>query len=62
MAISTVLFEKLYTILRYKEPMRQAITNFSFKMFKIMRSLRPSKCSKTTAELPFSVQEVNTSP
>ena len=43
MAICTVLFEKLYTILRQKEPRRQEITNFSFfeifemfiKMFKL---------------------------
>ena len=30
MAICTVLFEKLYRILRQKEPRRQEITNFSF--------------------------------
>ena len=52
MAIWTVLFEKLYTILRKKnEPRRQDITNFSFKIFKIMGSLRFSKCLKTTGEL-----------
>ena len=32
------------------------ITNFSFKIFKIMRSLRSSKCLKTTVELMFTTQ------
>ena len=59
MAICTVLFERVYKILRYKEPRRQLITNFSFKMFKIIRSLRSSKCSKTTVELPFTTQKAN---
>ena len=54
-----VLFEKLYTILRSKEPRRQDKTNFSFKMFKIMRSLRSSKYLKTTVELKFTTQKVN---
>ena len=31
--------------------------NFSFKMFKIMRSLRSSKCLKTTVELMFTTQK-----
>ena len=56
MAICTVLFEK-HTFLRYKEPRRQDITNFSFKMFKIMRSLRSLKCLETTAELKFTTQK-----
>ena len=56
MAIWTVLFEKLYTILRKKnEPRRQDITNFSFKIFKIMGSLRFSKCLKSTGELSLSL-------
>ena len=55
MAIYTVLFEKLCTMLRQKEPRRQDITNFSFKMFKIMRSLRSSKCLKTTVELTCTI-------
>ena len=38
---------------------RQDITNFSFKMFKIMRSLRSSKCLKTTVELTFTTQKAN---
>ena len=59
MAICTVLFEKLYTTLRQKEPMRQEITNFSFRMFKIMRFLRSSKCLKTTVELMFTTQNVD---
>ena len=29
------------------------MTNFFFSMFKIMRSLRSSKCFKTTVELTF---------
>ena len=32
---------------------------FSFKIFKIMRSLRPSKCLKTTVELAFTTQQAN---
>ena len=60
MAICTVLFERFYKILRYKEPRRQLITNFSFKMFKIIRSLRSSKCLKTTVELTFTTQKANT--
>ena len=59
MAICTVLFEKLYTSLRQKEPRRQEIINFSFKMFKIMRFLRFSKFSKTTVELTFTTQKAN---
>ena len=59
MAICTLLFEKRYTVLRSKEPSRQDITNFSFKMFKIMRSLRSSRCLKTTAELTFITQKAN---
>ena len=59
MAICTVLFEKLYTLLGWKELKRQDITNFSFKMFKIMRSLRSSKCLKTTVELTFTTQKAN---
>ena len=47
MAICTVLFENLYTILRQKGPRRQKITNFSFKMFS----------SKTTVELTFTTQK-----
>ena len=52
MAIYTLLFEKLYTILRWQD-----ITNFSFKMFKIMRFFRSSKCSKTIVELTFTAQK-----
>ena len=59
MAICTVLFEKLYTILRQKEPRRQDMTNVSFKMFKIMGSSRSSKCSKITVELTFTTQKAN---
>ena len=59
MAVYTVLFENLYTILRKKEPRRQVITNFSFKMFKITRFLRYSKYSKTAVELTFTVQKAN---
>ena len=32
---------------------------FSFKMFKIIRSLRSSKCLKTTVELTFTTQKAN---
>ena len=39
--------------------MRQDITKFSFKIFKIMRSLRSSKTLKTTAELRFTTQKAN---
>ena len=58
-AICTILFEKLYTILILKEPRGQEITNFSFKMFKIMRSLRFSKSLKSTVELTFTTQKAN---
>ena len=62
MANCKVLFEKLYTILRSKEPRRQDKTNFSFKMFKIMRSLRSSKYLKATVELTFTTQKAKSSP
>ena len=55
MAICTVLFEKLYTILRQKERRRQDIN----QMFKIMRFLRSSKSLKTTVELTFTTQKAN---
>ena len=37
----------------------QEMTNFSFKIFKIMGFLRFLKCSKTTVELAFTNQKVN---
>ena len=43
-----------------KEPRKQEITNFSFKMFKMMRFLRSSKCSKTIIKLTFTTQKANT--
>ena len=49
MAICTVLFEKLHTVLRKKEPRRQEINNFnnlSFKMLKTMRFLRSLNVQK----------------
>ena len=58
MGICTVLFEKLYATLRSKELRRQDITNFSFKMFKIMRPLRSLKYLKTV-ELIFITQKAN---
>ena len=51
MAVCIVLFWKLYTVLRKKEPTRQEIVNFSFKMFN-MRFLRSWKCLKTTWNSP----------
>ena len=56
MAIYTMPFENLYTVLRSKETTRQNITNFSFKVFKIMRFLKSSKRSKTTDELTFTAR------
>ena len=54
----TVLFEKLYTILRWDFfCLLQDITNSSFKIFKMMRFLRYSKCSKTIVELTFTAQK-----
>ena len=35
------------------------MTNFSFKIFKLMRSLRSSKCLETTVELTFTIQKAN---
>ena len=37
----------------------QEMTNFSFKIFKIMGFLRFLKCSKRTVELAFTTQKVN---
>ena len=37
----------------------QDITNFPFKMFKIMRSLRSSKCLEATFELTFTTQKAS---
>ena len=59
MAICTVLFEKLYTILRQKEPRRQDVNNFSFKMFKMMIFFRSSKCLETRFEFTFTTQKAN---
>ena len=59
MAICTVLFKKLYTILRLKEPRKQDITNFYFKIFKKMRSLRSYKLLKTKVELTFTTKKAN---
>ena len=52
MAICTVLVEKLYTVLRAQEA---RYNQFSFRMFKIMRSLSSSKCLKTAVELTFTI-------
>ena len=35
------------------------MNNFSFKMFKIMTSLRSLKCLKTTVELTFTTQKTS---
>ena len=59
MAIYTVLFERFYTILKKKEPRRQEITNFSFKMIKIIRFLRSSKYLKITVKLTFTTQKAS---
>ena len=56
MAIYAMLFENRYTVLRSKEPTMRNITNFSFKVFKIMRFLKSSKRSKTTDELTFTAR------
>ena len=56
MAIYTMLFENRYTVLSSKEPTRRNITNFSFKVFKIMSFLKSSKRSKTTDELMFTAR------
>ena len=41
MAISTVLFEKLFTILRLKEPKRQDITNVqNNEIFEIIKMFK----------------------
>ena len=45
--------------LRWNEPRRQELTNFSSKMFKIMIFLRSPKCSKTIVELMFATQKAN---
>ena len=45
--------------LRLNEPRKQELSNFSFKMFKIMRFLRSPKCSKSIVELTFPIQKAN---
>ena len=50
-AVWTVLFWKLYSSLRWQEPMKQKIVNFYFKMFKVTFS-KPSECSKATKISP----------
>ena len=35
------------------------MTKYSFKMLKIMRFLRSSKCLETTVELTFTTQKAN---
>ena len=45
--------------LKIKRSQEENIINFSFKMFKIMRSLRSWKCLKTTVELTFTTQKAN---
>ena len=52
MAIYTVLFEKLYTILREKEHRRH--NQFFFQIFEIFQMF------KTTVELMFTTQKANT--
>ena len=58
MVICSAVWKTLYNI-KIKEPRRQDIINFSFKMFKIMKSLRSSKCLKTTFEVTFTTQKAN---
>ena len=41
------------------EKLSNKITDLSLKMFKIMRFLRCSKCSKTIAELKYTTQKAN---
>ena len=43
----------------HHEPRRPEITNFSSKIFKVMRFLRSSKGSKTIFELTFTTQKAN---
>ena len=45
--LHSAVWKSLYNF-KIKEPRRQEITNFSFKLFKTMRFLRSSKCWKTT--------------
>ena len=52
------LWKALYKF-KKKEPMRQVIKNFSFRVFKIMRSLTSSKCLKTTVQSTFTTQKAN---
>ena len=52
------LWKPLYNF-KKKEPMRQVINNFSFRVFKIMRSLTSSKCLKTTVQSTFTTQKAN---
>ena len=52
--LHSTIWKALYNF-KIKKPRKQVVTNFSFKMFKICRFLRSSKCSKIIAEKRFTV-------
>ena len=58
MAICTVAWKALYYC-KIKIGQEARHDQFSFKMFKIMRPLRSSKCLKTTVELTVTIQKSN---
>ena len=56
--LHSAVWKALYNFkIKGAQKARYIITNFSFKMFKIMRFLRSSKCSKTTVELTLTTKK-----
>ena len=55
--LHSAVWKALYNfkIKRAQEARDNQITNFSFKMFKMIRFLRSSKCSKATVTLTFNI-------
>ena len=56
--LHSAVWKVLYNF-KIKESRSQDITNFSFRMFKMMGFLRSSKCSKTIVEITFTAQKAN---
>ena len=58
MTICTVVYKAVYNF-KIKRVKKARHNQFSLNMFKIMRSMRSSKCLKTTFELTFATQKAN---
>ena len=46
-------------MVKVKQAQEAKVNQFFFKMLKIMRFLRPPKCSKSIVELTFHIQKAN---